>query len=76
MSSYTPSILASLSSFAAYNDPWASYSSSYSKQADATTTSAKKEEKKEEPLPPPEEILPAEDDPMGGWGEQTSDLLW
>lgn len=78
MSSYTPSILASLSSFPAYSDPWASYSSSYSKQADAPTTSAKtkEEEKKEEPPPPPEEVMPAEDDPVGGWGQQTSDLLW
>ena len=75
MSSYTPSILASLTSFSAYNNPWASYNNSYVRQEDTSTATSKKE--KEEPQAPAEDIMPVEDDTMGGWGEQSPGaLLW
>lgn len=75
ISSYTPSILASLSSFPAYSDPWSSCNTRYGGQEDTSTATSK--EKEEPPSPPPEEIMPAEDDAMGGWGEPNQGaLLW
>lgn len=76
ISSYTPSMLASLSSFPAYSDPWTSYDSSNARQEDNRSTTASKV-KKEEPPPSEEEILPVEDDSIGGWGESSPGaLLW
>ena len=75
ISSYTPSMLASLSSFPAYSDPWASYDSSSARQEDNRSTTNKVQ--KEEPSPTEEEIMPVEDDPIGGWGESSPGaLLW
>ena len=76
ISSYTPSMLASLSSFPAYSDPWASYDSSNTRQGEDNRSTTSKVQK-EEPPPTEEEMMPAEDDPMGGWGESSPGaLLW